>query len=802
MVLRTFLFFLVSSAAAFAAPPICPAGLPVGTAKFLVKRSGIAPAIPLRKLNRMEEGDLLIYEPVLRPNEKRHGKVSFVLVPASASERADERLVVLDPKDANKTAKWKVPFRTALTAFVYGPNGLDAGKVKGFLSKDDELISQLADYAEKTAQTESVLQALSKESQQDDSFGAALQGFAAQGGTAKIDRNSSLDQQTIAAFRSLNPALSAYDPIAAPPGQRLGQATGLAATVAAMFFGSPVGLAAGGTAMALNLKTMLFPNSEFRSSFAQTAPDNSVALCGKRDPARGHARLAFLWALRIPDEKAPALTIAPNANVALGIKNEIEANSADVPWKFIDRAHGWKLTSADGKTLAVPVTAESKHHTLELDLTAANLTPGRYELSGKWDWDAFTAKGVVTVHALPDLSEARLTVDTHDLLRPRSGKVIVRADGADFEFVKKVELKRDGDKYDPPFVVPFSLSKGFARGPQQDLEMQVNTSALDVGKYSLLVYQANGKASVIPVAVLPEPPRVSDLPLVVSESDEKQRVVLHGEGLDRITGLEAVGATFELAPAAPQSREREATVLLAPGSKQGSVEDLRLRVQGYAQPIVMPAALRIAGPRPRVLEARLATPTDMAVSLEKGELAAGAFISTMMRVQHAGPDTSVRIGCRGGEGTPVVVRAGMDSAAAKLQLIGPGEMFLSFDPGNWPSGCTLQATLVGGDIESRPFTLGRVVRVPRIESFKLTNEPAGEGAYYGVITGTDLEVIQKTGWDPDRGVAVTTLPAAIAGEGQKQTLRVAMPWPSPAPHAPVYVWLRGDATGRSTTARD
>jgi len=36
-------------------------------------------------------------------------------------------------------------------------------------------------------------------------------------------------------------------------------------------------------------------------------------------------------------------------------------------------------------------------------------------------------------------------------------------------------------------------------------------------------------------------------------------------------------------------------------------------------------------------------------------------------------------------------------------------------------------------------------------------------------------------------------------EGARQTLRVVMPWPSPSPKAPLYLWLRGETAGRATT---
>jgi hypothetical protein len=95
--------------------------------------------------------------------------------------------------------------------------------------------------------------------------------------------------------------------------------------------------------------------------------------------------------------------------------------------------------------------------------------------------------------------------------------------------------------------------------------------------------------------------------------------------------------------------------------------------------------------------------------------------------------------------------------------------------------------------------LGRVVRVPRLEQFTLTAEPLGPAAYAGVLKGRDLDLVERTGWDPQHGLAVDAIPAPVAGEPGKQTLRVPLPWPSPAPHAPLYVWLRGEKDARRTS---
>ena len=109
-----------------------------------VRRSDATPPIPLNAANRIEEGDEIIYSPVLRPKEKRSGKVALVLI---ASQPQENPFEILEPHDADEPAKWKAPFNVALSMFVYGPSGLSTRKLKVFLNKDQELVSQLAEYA-------------------------------------------------------------------------------------------------------------------------------------------------------------------------------------------------------------------------------------------------------------------------------------------------------------------------------------------------------------------------------------------------------------------------------------------------------------------------------------------------------------------------------------------------------------------------------------------------------------------------------------------------------------------------------
>src|SRR5216684_6075588 len=102
-------------------PLICPAGGPVGSVDLRVAspRGGNLP-LPLRTINRLEEGDTLLYRPILRSGEERKGEIAIVLVPANKT-RTGDKLLILDPKDASKPQQWKAPWRVSVVAFVYGP---------------------------------------------------------------------------------------------------------------------------------------------------------------------------------------------------------------------------------------------------------------------------------------------------------------------------------------------------------------------------------------------------------------------------------------------------------------------------------------------------------------------------------------------------------------------------------------------------------------------------------------------------------------------------------------------------------
>jgi hypothetical protein len=160
----------------------------------------------------------------------------------------------------------------------------------------------------------------------------------------------------------------------------------------------------------------------------------------------------------------------------------------------------------------------------------------------------------------------------------------------------------------------------------------------------------------------------------------------------------------------------------------------------------------------------------------------------------------VELFCREGEERErLTLRPGDRSSSARLDLAGDGLLFLSLDPGAvGHPGCELVAVLETSEGVSDPLTLGRVTRVPSISSFALTDQKVAESVFAGILTGSGLETIEKTGWDGQNGLPVTSIPVPAPDDPLRQTLRVSLPWPSPTPHAPLFIWLRGETQGRAT----
>jgi len=785
------------------APVTCPAGAPIGNINLSVFLAGRSEGLSLRAINQLGEGNRVVYRPILGKHEKRPGEVSFVLLPATP-ESADERLIVLEPKSAAERSEWVIPRKISVVAFVYGPDGLNKEKVKTFLSQDDELIVQLAEYAEKTAQVETLIQALSNPQASTENLDAAVSGFASQyGWSARIDHTLPAQQQALTILQTIDPVLKANDPLSSQTSQRLGITARLATSIAGLFLGSPFGLAAGGIAIALDVKGIAFPKVFFRSSFAANLSNNSFTLCGRRDPIPPRTKVVYIWALRIPNVKAPHLTIEKRNYLPASQKSLLPVSVSDADWKIIDRARNWRLVDRSGRSMPIAVTKGETDKTFDLNLASVSVSPGTYDLAADWDWDAFRANGQISVARLSDFGRIRLTPFSQDHLIAGSGKTPVKLEGSDFEFVTKVEMKKQNDEFATSSVLPFVLRSGLRSGPQNDIDVLIDAKNLEPGGYELSLTQVDGKAHPISIEVLSQPPTIVNLPIVVSHGEQSRCLALRGERLELLTKLESPEARIELGPVAVDQKERSVTIYMNAPLPAGTAYDVKALVRGHAEPITLANAIRIVGPHPEILDAKLSPPAEMEIELNADEFPTGAFVNTLLHVRNVEQDSTVEVSCQGQKTPPMMMHMGDHSAITSLQQIDPAHIFVAFDSSGWASGCEMLAVVSNGiDGRSDSYRLGRLIRMPRIEEFKILERHASGNSFEAMLRGTDLQAIDKVGWDSSHGIPVTDLPSPIPGQGLKQALHVRLPKPQPSFHATLYVWFRGEQVGRATSIHE
>jgi hypothetical protein len=386
--------------------------------------------------------------------------------------------------------------------------------------------------------------------------------------------------------------------------------------------------------------------------------------------------------------------------------------------------------------------------------------------------------------------------------------VKVQLAGADFEFVEKLAMAKAGDKKATPKEVSFTLPKGKAQGEQESMEAEVDTSAERAGSYRLILTQADGSTHDVALVIHPPNPMLEGLPLRANLGEPQQTVVLRGTRLERITKLTSSDVVWELAsvkPGAHDVKERKATVKLQTGAHRGELADASVSVQDIQTPLTFSGALEVAGPRPQIAGVSLSLAQQPDVRLSEGEIPAGGPTSFSLSAKNLDGHPALSLACAddGFARAPLVLHPGDRTANAQLDFAGAEGLFLSVDPGVvGQSGCELAATITTDSAgTSDPTVLGRIIRLPRIEKFVLTDEKLNGDLYAGNLTGSDLQIIEKTGWSDKTGYPVQGIPTPVPGNPQEQTLKVALPWPPPAPHAAIYVWLRGEATGRLTDAK-
>ncbi len=764
-------------------------------------------------MNQLLPGYKISYRPIeIDSPQKKKARIALLLVPSDRS-----KIVIFDPRAADQASLWTVPFRAEFASLVWGPAGLDKSKVTNLVTKDNELIGQLADYAAKTTETQALIQAITQQQALDtgQDVNAAVTGFASRYPSARLDRTQPQSAQLSVLLHGVNPSLTAYDPLAQNPQQQAAQATGLAAVVAGLFLGSGVGLAASGGSVLVNLHSLLFPRTEFLSALAQGGAPSTVpadetvkatGLCGSKAAVAAHTEFAFLWALRVPDEPAPKLALPVTEHLPIGVKSSFPLKVDEREWKLVARVQNWRLVTPDN-SLSVPVPAKvnTATKTIELDLTNSKLRGGTWKLAGNWDWDPVVVSGNLVLHEFSKFGSAHLTPESQDELISGAGAPYLKLTGDDFEFVRKIEYKKQGDPFAQQVSLPFHLSKEPSAGPEPSLELRLEPKNLSVGNYVFLIAQADGKVHETPFKVLPAAPSISATPLVLNTGVSSQGIVLHGTDLDRIEAISAEGATIVLGEGG-SAGERGVTINLDPGVKEGTLLALRMKVKDFEDPIAVEDALLVAGPKPLITTVRESSQGNLGIALNPGEMAAGSLVSFEMHVLHAPIVSAVILSCENSPSGAQALKVGMGEIRqdTKLTREAADALFLSFRPESvGQPGCPLMGTLMtprSGESERRK--LGIIVRPPKIDSFQMTNDKAGDTSYFAVLQGLDLETIAKVGWDAQNGTPVDSIPAPVNGPGDRESLRVAMPWPAPTPHAPLYVWLRGEERGRLTSAQN
>jgi hypothetical protein len=279
----------------------------------------------------------------------------------------------------------------------------------------------------------------------------------------------------------------------------------------------------------------------------------------------------------------------------------------------------------------------------------------------------------------------------------------------------------------------------------------------------------------------------------VNLGESGQAVRLEGTGLDRIESVSTGAGTLT---GAADGKAWLGEIHLKAGIARGATFPLSLKITGIDNAVTAPDAIEVVGPRPKIGGVRTSIPGNLGIEIHPDELPAGATVGLALSVENfrgsAGSPSAVELGCASGD-----LRAPLKLAPDEQA----GSLFLSLDPGKvgYP-GCQLTATAVSEpEGRSDPRPLGKVIRIPRLQQLTLTNEKIGDSMFAGILRGSGLDIVEKVGWDAHNGVPVDAVPTPIPGDTTGETLRVALPWPAPAPHAPLFVWLRGEDTGRQTS---
>ena len=510
--------------------------------------------------------------------------------------------------------------------------------------------------------------------------------------------------------------------------------------------------------------------------------------------------MAYIWAVRIPNVEPPSIRIGKTNYIPEGQKTAVPVEVPGPQWQYLQRARSWTFEGANGQKFTIPVLKLGNQRALELNLSKTALPSGEYHLTGFWDWTKFQASGDIFVQPLSDFERAKLQAESQDNLLAKTGKIPVKLGGDDFEFLTKVQLRKLNDEFAVAEPVRFILPTGSRQGPQSSVDLLLDTTSLEAGKYQLLLSQPDDKVHSVAISVLAGLPKITNLPILANQGvAAAQHYVLKGERLNLLSKLTAAGASFEIGPSSSSGTERSITVRLDAKLKPGIPLGVEAAVSDRTVPMIFPNALQITGPLPAIASSRLSLPGEMAITLPADEFPVGSNLAALLDVRNLEPKSVVRLSCAEDVAEPVSLRVGEQTTTSSLQRLSADQLFLSFDTSRLPAGCLLQAVIDNGRAgRSQPFELARMIRLPQIESLEHIPQPQTGGVRAYLLTGWNLEMIEKVGWDSLDGAPIASLPAPVPGPGQKQSLKIELADPASGRPQAFYIWLRGEQTASAT----
>jgi hypothetical protein len=299
--------------------------------------------------------------------------------------------------------------------------------------------------------------------------------------------------------------------------------------------------------------------------------------------------------------------------------------------------------------------------------------------------------------------------------------------------------------------------------------------------------ESGGGTHEVRLTVLPPNPAISGLPVRVNLGDVVPPLRLEGSGLDRVESVSSEAGEIQGAGGASGWA---GSIRLKPGAQVGEVFAISLEVKGLEARLTAPEAIKVFGPRPSITGVKKPVPTTLGLSLRLDELPAETSVGPALtfRSSHdASFNTGeirpvVELGCKSGGWRKTLSLSPDDHGpGATLAVAAPTMLFLSVDPGmaGYPGRLLTAKADVEPEGRSDAVIIGRVVRIPRLERFTLTTEQLGPSTYAGILEGRDLEVIEKTGWDPHNGLRVDCVPTPAPGDASLRPSGSLCPGPRP-----------------------